>query len=62
MRVIIDYTNHRGERNERRISPITLGFSSPHHPAEFVILAFDLDKKEERTFALKNIHSWREEL
>lgn len=62
--VIIDYTNHRGERRERRIIPAPTGglvfMETPDHkPAQWVVRAWDVEKKAQRTFALKNIHSWR---
>ncbi len=63
--VIIDYTNWRGERRERRIlpKPATLRFTeTPHHkPAQWVIDAYDVEKSPPvpRTFALNAIHSWR---
>lgn len=63
--VIIDYTNYRGERRERRIIPraSTLRFTeTPHHsPAQWVFDALDVEKcpPAPRTFALLNVHSWR---
>jgi hypothetical protein len=59
--VIIDYTNHRGERRERAIVPWSIKFKeTPHHkPAQWVLNAWDVEKCAQRTFALKDIHSWR---
>jgi len=59
--VIIDYTNHRGERRERQIIPGSISFEETpdHNPAQWVCRAWDCEKKAQRTFALKNIHSWR---
>jgi len=61
--VIIDYTNHRSERRERQIIPCpqTLRFAeTPHHkPAQWVFNAWDVERDVERTFALKDVHSWR---
>jgi predicted DNA-binding transcriptional regulator YafY len=59
--VIIDYTNHRGERRERRIVPFGLRFGySNHHPGEqWLLEAYDCDKEAARTFAMKDVHSWR---
>lgn len=61
--VIIDYTNHRGERRERRVIPClkTLRFvETPHHkPAQWVFNAWDVERDVERTFAMKDVHSWR---
>lgn len=59
--VRIDYTNYRGERRERVVLPLEIGFrETPHHrPAQWVLEAFDVEKQARRTFALKDIHSWR---
>ena len=59
--VIIDYTNHRGERSERRIRPggMWYGVTEWHHDPQWLVDAIDLDKSESRTFAMKDIHSWR---
>ena len=59
-RVQIDYTNWRGERAVRIISPRRIEFeNSEWHPeTQWVLYAFDMEKCEERAFALKDIHSW----
>lgn len=61
--VIIDYTNHRGERRERKVIPHPRGLSfeetPDHKPAQWVLRCWDVEKQTQRTFALKNIHSWR---
>lgn len=59
--VIIDYTNWRGERAERRIRPLGLRFESNewHPEKQWLLIAVDLDRNEDRTFAMANIHSWR---
>jgi hypothetical protein len=63
--VIIDYTNWRGERSERRILPSRIVFKSNewHPERQWLLEAIDLDKGSLafRTFALKDIHSWRPE-
>jgi predicted DNA-binding transcriptional regulator YafY len=60
--VVIDYTNWKGVRSFRRIVPKPHGMefrsSSFHIEKQWLIEAFDLDKREYRTFALKDIHSW----
>jgi hypothetical protein len=58
--VIINYTNWRGETADRRIAPQRIVFmSTPHHPErQWLLDAIDLGKKELRTFAMKDIHSW----
>lgn len=60
MAITIDYTNHRGERGRRRITPLTLTFgSNQYHPEmQWILRAFDEDKQVLRTFAMKNVHSW----
>jgi hypothetical protein len=60
--VIIDYTNWRGERRNRRIRPTGLAFASNeyHTKPVWMVLARDLDTNEDRTFALENIHRWEE--
>jgi len=58
--VRIVYTNYRGETAERRIIPKELIFgSTEYHPEEqWLLVAFDLDKNAERTFAFKDIKVW----
>lgn len=59
--VEIDYTNWRGERSTRRIVPMGLiwGTNKWHLDQQWLMDALDVDKRENRTFALSNIHSWR---
>lgn len=59
--VSIDYTNWRGERSERRIRPLRLLFENSewHHETQWVLEAFDLEKRAKRSFAIANIHSWK---
>jgi predicted DNA-binding transcriptional regulator YafY len=58
--VVIDYTNWRGERALRRIRPLRIDFENNEWRPEtqWLLLATDVDKGEERTFALNNIHAW----
>lgn len=58
--VTIDYTNHRGERATRQIIPRHMWWgNSKYHPeAQWLLDAFDVEKQAERTFAMKDIHSW----
>lgn len=65
----IDYTNWRGERRKRSISPMHLvfGIKPPwHEKPGWLLFARDLDlekqtnKLEFRWFALRGIHSWRD--
>ena len=59
--VIIDYTNWRGERGERRIRPIAVAFlANEWHPEpQWLLTAIDVDKDARRDFAMAGIHSWR---
>lgn len=59
--VLIDYTNWRGERALRKILPFGLVFgSNQFHPEpQWLVQALDLKKGENRSFALKDIHSWK---
>lgn len=60
---IIDYVNYRGERSERRIIPYNIfwGSNEWHGEEQWLLTAMDLDKDSLRTFAMKDIHSWRPE-
>ncbi len=60
--VIIDYTNHKGVRRERCIQPVRVLFAThaPYHPElQWLLNAYDVDKRDWRTFAISNIHSWK---
>lgn len=59
--VRLDYTNYKQVRSERAVIPLVFFFGSTEHHEEdqWLILAFDVDKQEERTFAMKDIHSWK---
>lgn len=62
MKVEIDYTNHRGERQKRNITPISIRFDTTRwHPGpqQWLLDATDENKGEMRTFAMKDIHGWR---
>lgn len=58
--VTIDYTNWRGERSERIIIPLEIVFESNqwHPEPQWLLRAWDVEKKAERLFALQTIHSW----
>ena len=62
MSVIIDYTNYKGERRRRKITPKNIAFkSTEYHPqTQWVLHAYDEDKKDFRDFAMTNIHSWEQ--
>lgn len=59
--VIIDYTNWEGVRRERRVIPfrIEFGHTEFHPQDQWLLSAYDTEKHEVRTFAMKDIHSWR---
>lgn len=58
--VMIEYTNWRGERALRRIRPYRIDFENNewHPDTQWLLSAVDIDTGQERSFALKNIHSW----
>src|SRR3989344_4888587 len=58
-KIIISYTNHRNDTRERAIIPIEIwfGVSKWHDGEQWFLKAFDLDKQEERDFALLSIKS-----
>lgn len=61
-RVIIDYTNWRGERIDRLIEPTgrVVFESNQWHPVkQWLIEAVDVEKGELRLFAMGSIHSWK---
>ena len=59
--VSIVYTNYRGETNERKIVPKKLWFGSTeyHKEEQWLLDAYDLNKKAQRTFAITDIKSWK---
>ena len=59
--VRVVYTNWKGETSIRHIIPIEILFGSNewHAEEQWLLVAFDLDKEMERTFALKDIHTWK---
>ena len=60
MEVKIKYTNYRGETSDRRINPISIWFGATdyHTEKQWLLKAFDIDKKEYRDFAMCDIHMW----
>jgi predicted DNA-binding transcriptional regulator YafY len=59
--VRIFYRNHRGEEAERRIVPnlIYFGATQWHTEEQWLLDAYDMDKRASRTFALKDVLRWR---
>jgi hypothetical protein len=60
--VRILYFNWRGNTNIRTIIPDSILFSSTqwHKENQWLLKAYDMDKKEERLFAVKDILKWGE--
>ena len=58
--VRIVYTNYRGETAIRTIRPERLHFGSTswHPEPQWLLDAEDLEKREKRTFAMKDIRVW----
>ena len=58
--VKILYTNWRGETKIREIIPQEIIFTSNewHKEKQWCLIAFDIEKQAERTFACKDIKSW----
>ena len=58
--VNILYTNYRGETAIRRIVPKEIKFLSTewHHEEQWCLIAHDVEKDAERTFACKDIKAW----
>lgn len=58
--VTVDYTNWKGERSTRRIQPIRMlwGSNKWHTEPQWLLVAIDLDKGDERVFAMSGFHGW----
>ena len=59
--ISIVYTNYRGEMGIRHILPKAIRFASTdwHPEPQWLLEAFDLEKKADRSFAMKDISEWR---
>lgn len=59
--VEIDYTNWRGERRRRLVRVIGFfwGKSAWHPEEQWLFLAHDVEKDEQREFAMAGLHSWK---
>ncbi len=59
--VVIDYTNYRGERDTRTITPhhIWWGFTKHHPKPQWLLHAYCHTKQATRDFALADIHNWK---
>lgn len=62
--ISIIYKNHRGEVSQRKILPVRIWFGeSAWHPSpQWLLRAFDLGKREDRDFAIRDIRSFDIEL
>jgi len=60
--VVIAYTNYRNEVSVRQIIPKEIYFGSNqwHKEPQWLLKAYDLDKKADRHFAMADIHSWQQ--
>lgn len=59
----IVYKNHRGETSERLIIPGRFWFGQTlwHPRDQWFLDAYDLDRREDRSFALSDIILWEQE-
>lgn len=60
-KVQIVYKNWKAVTAERRITPLKMywGSTNFHQEPQWLLIAMDEDKQEERTFAMKDISSWK---
>lgn len=58
--VYIDYTNYRGERACRAIVPqyVYFGSNEWHPKPQWLLVAYDVAKQEDREFAMSKIHTF----
>ena len=59
-KVRIDYTNYRGERGIRTITPwgVEWGSTEFHPEPQWLVTGYDHDKHACRVYALRDIHAW----
>lgn len=59
-KVTFTYKNHRGVVSVRLVRPIMIAFGSTeyHTEPQWLLLGSDLDRGEDRTFAMKDIKDW----
>lgn len=62
-KVCIRYKNYKGEIAWRNIEPkkIYFGYNDWHEEEQWLMIAYDLDKKAMRDFAMKDILVWGNE-
>lgn len=58
--VTIVYTNYKGKTAVRKIIPkdILFGHNEWHTEDQWLMIAYDLGKEADRTFAIKDIKAW----
>lgn len=63
MEARILYTNWRGETAWRRIMPARIWFGSTtwHPQAQWLLTAKDVDRGEDRDFAMSGIKEWKDD-
>jgi predicted DNA-binding transcriptional regulator YafY len=56
----IVYTNYKGDTRVRQLQPIRIHFSSTkwHPKPQWLLDALDLERNEERSFAIRDIKAW----
>lgn len=54
------YTNYKGKTSVRTVIPeeIYFGHTDWHPEDQWLMKAYDMDKQDERIFAMKDIRSW----
>ena len=60
-KIKILYTNWKNETRYRIIEPISIEFKSTewHPDKQWILNAVDLEKQEQRAFAIKDIKEWQ---
>jgi predicted DNA-binding transcriptional regulator YafY len=56
-----DYVNYKGEFGVRTVVPVRFFWGeSDYHPGyQWLLEAFDLDRRDMRTFAMSGVKNWR---
>jgi hypothetical protein len=60
--VRFDYVNYRGRLNTRHVTPLYVFFGANewHPESQWLLVAYDFDKRAERTFAMRDISNWED--
>ncbi|HOV76133.1 MAG TPA: hypothetical protein PK967_19430 [Candidatus Hydrogenedentes bacterium] len=61
--ISIVYTNYKGRTSVRHIVPkeIVFGKNEWHPEEQWLLVAHDIDKNADRTFAVRDIRAWFQE-